>query len=153
MFFCSSLFRQKQVFEINSKKKKKELLRTTQRVQDCLGRCLSSYGDLSSYGPKHVEEVYVAIVKHEERISKLEKGKSFARIITQSRLRSKIDKTSNSICVMVRQKQRMQFFLTWLVMTKPTFSITKKNSKGWKTGTNAQGIQIVSNCHSQHGRI
>jgi hypothetical protein len=50
---------------------------------------------------KQVEEAYVAIVKYEERIEKLEKGKSFARIITQSRLRSKIDKLSLNICMQV----------------------------------------------------
>ncbi len=56
-----------------------ELMRTTQRIQQILTRCVNEYGDLKDVQVKTVEVVYVAICKYEKKINQLQKKGKLAR--------------------------------------------------------------------------
>lgn len=83
-----------------------ELIHATSQIQHLLTRCVTDYGDLKRIDPKVVENVYVSICKYERKIQILQKQGALAKIISQARLRGKIDQLSTRICVQVEEMEK-----------------------------------------------
>lgn len=83
-----------------------ELIRTTQRIQQILWKCVHDYGSLEGLQIKSVEKVYTQICEYEKKIQQLQRMGTLARIITQARLRSRIDQLSNNICIAVESMEK-----------------------------------------------
>jgi hypothetical protein len=75
-----------------------ELLNSAQRTQSILIKCASDFGELDGSSVKLEETLYTEICRYEKKIEQLQKMGTLVRFISQSRLRSKLDQLSNSVC-------------------------------------------------------
>jgi len=76
-----------------------ELLRSVEQCLNILEQCVTNYGDLDGINIKLIEDLNDEIINYEKKIEQLHKKGNLVRFITQSRLRSKLDQSSNNICV------------------------------------------------------
>ena len=83
-----------------------ELIKSAQRSLVILGRCATNFGELSGTNVKAIENIYNEICKYEKKIESLTSMGTLVRVITQARMRSKLDQNSNYICVQVETLER-----------------------------------------------